>query len=351
MPSPSGSAAAPELIEARAARLARTLEPLGVPLEEEAAHWEDARRFGWVDKGARLVVIPTVPHRIVALGRRPRAPRRRPPLRARRQRRLGRLAGGRPARGPFRPARRPGDERGRPHRRAAPGTVDWRRRSRCLCPPRRGCPRSGRRLRGADTMRHEIAVESLGVRGPLMTDPIGACVHCGFCLPTCPTYVTMGEEMDSPRGRIFLMKEVLEGKMEGRAGPALPRQLPRLPGLRDGLPLGGEVRRPDHRVPLQDRAGALAAAVAASAPRAGAGDASAPPPLSAPPLASAPSASAYGCWSPARCGRWSISYPGSCRRRVLCRRCSAPRDRAGPASLCSAAACSRSSTRRSAGRR
>ena len=63
-------------------------------------------------------------------------------------------------------------------------------------------------------MKHEIAVESLGVRGPLMADPIAACVHCGFCLPTCPTYVTMGEEMDSPRGRIFLMKEVLEGKME-----------------------------------------------------------------------------------------------------------------------------------------
>jgi glycolate oxidase iron-sulfur subunit len=63
-------------------------------------------------------------------------------------------------------------------------------------------------------MKHEIPVESLGVRGPLMVDPISSCVHCGFCLPTCPTYVTMGEEMDSPRGRIFLMKEVLEGKME-----------------------------------------------------------------------------------------------------------------------------------------
>jgi len=40
---------------------------------------------------------------------------------------------------------------------------------------------------------------------------VGDCVHCGFCLPTCPTYVLWGEEMDSPRGRIYLMKEGLEG--------------------------------------------------------------------------------------------------------------------------------------------
>lgn len=41
---------------------------------------------------------------------------------------------------------------------------------------------------------------------------VGDCVHCGFCLPTCPTYALWGEEMDSPRGRIYLMKEGLEGE-------------------------------------------------------------------------------------------------------------------------------------------
>ncbi|SPA26590.1 Glycolate oxidase iron-sulfur subunit [Cupriavidus taiwanensis] len=40
---------------------------------------------------------------------------------------------------------------------------------------------------------------------------VGKCVHCGFCTATCPTYQLLGDELDGPRGRIYLMKQVLEG--------------------------------------------------------------------------------------------------------------------------------------------
>jgi len=41
---------------------------------------------------------------------------------------------------------------------------------------------------------------------------VGKCVHCGFCTATCPTYQLLGDELDGPRGRIYLMKQVLEGQ-------------------------------------------------------------------------------------------------------------------------------------------
>ena len=45
-----------------------------------------------------------------------------------------------------------------------------------------------------------------------------ACVHCGFCTATCPTYVLDGNELDSPRGRIYLIKEMLENDRPATRG-------------------------------------------------------------------------------------------------------------------------------------
>ena len=49
-------------------------------------------------------------------------------------------------------------------------------------------------------------------------DILRACVHCGFCTATCPTYVLLGDELDSPRGRIYQIKDMLE-----KAAPASPK--------------------------------------------------------------------------------------------------------------------------------
>ena len=75
-------------------------------------------------------------------------------------------------------------------------------------------------------MKQTIPVESLGPQGEAMVNAIAACVHCGFCLPVCPTYKILEQENDSPRGRIFLMKEVLEGNLQAEeAQPFIDRCL------------------------------------------------------------------------------------------------------------------------------
>jgi len=64
---------------------------------------------------------------------------------------------------------------------------------------------------GVDTRTRSGAIAAFDQYHPPDPELIADCVHCGFCLPTCPTFLLWGEEMDSPRGRIQLMKMATEG--------------------------------------------------------------------------------------------------------------------------------------------
>ncbi len=76
-------------------------------------------------------------------------------------------------------------------------------------------------------MEHKIDLNAIAFpQADAMAHAISTCVHCGFCLPACPTYQVLGEEMDSPRGRIVLMRGVLENGLSlDAATPYLDRCL------------------------------------------------------------------------------------------------------------------------------
>ena len=67
-------------------------------------------------------------------------------------------------------------------------------------------------------MQTELSAEFKGTRdGDAAEAILRKCVHCGFCTATCPTYQLLGDELDGPRGRIYLIKQVLEGATPTRS--------------------------------------------------------------------------------------------------------------------------------------
>ena len=87
------------------------------------------------------------------------------------------------------------------------------------------------------------ALGAFDAQDPPSMDGLRACVHCGICLPQCPTYRVLGEEMDSPRGRVYLMRAAAEDRIG--LTPTMARHLDLCLGCRacetacpSGVPFG-----------------------------------------------------------------------------------------------------------------
>ena len=68
-------------------------------------------------------------------------------------------------------------------------------------------------MTGTPPHTHQAPRRFVGEDVPELVD-LQNCIHCGFCLPVCPTYIATGQELESPRGRLHLIRGVLDGKVE-----------------------------------------------------------------------------------------------------------------------------------------
>ncbi len=130
---------------------------------------------------------------------------------------------------------------------------------------RRPDARDARIAPGARPERHPESGEDVRLRFAAMNpfsylrnldySVVQQCMHCGLCLPTCPTYDATKLERHSPRGRISLMRAIADDRLEAdpdvRRGNVL---LPRLPRVHDRLPGGRELRRTVRARPRRGRA-------------------------------------------------------------------------------------------------